>query len=264
MMYGIDISNHQAGLLLDNVNVGFAIIKATEGTGFVDSYCDAWVQQAKQLGIPWGFYHFARESNPETEARFFIDNTINYFGEGIPVLDWETTQTVDWVNAFVTYVHNETGVWPWIYGNPWRFNQGGVEQNCARWVAAYPGGTPNLNEPPYANGNVVAWQYTSTGRLSGGNGNLDMNVFYGDVDAWKAYARGDRQEDDMFGDDDRSKLNDVSFMLTRTDDITGRGMDMCMYDHVKWIAKQIKDNMTAIEAVGKKIDDLMGMIEKGI
>ena len=191
MIYGIDISNHQAGLSLDKVFPDFVILKATEGTNFVDIYCDSWVQQAKSLRIPWGFYHFAMEANPETEARFFLDNTRDYFGQGIPVLDWETDQTVDWVNIFVKTVHDETGVWPWIYANPWRFNQGGVEQNCARWVAAYPGGTPNFNEPPYANGNVVAWQFTSTGRLEGWDGNLDLNVFYGDENDWQAYVEGD-------------------------------------------------------------------------
>lgn len=32
------------------------------------------------------------------------------------------------------------------------------------------------------------WQWTSSGRLSGYNGNLDCNVFYGDKSTWDAYV----------------------------------------------------------------------------
>ena len=33
------------------------------------------------------------------------------------------------------------------------------------------------------------FQYTSTGRLPGWNGNLDFDVFYGDKSAWDKYAK---------------------------------------------------------------------------
>ena len=32
------------------------------------------------------------------------------------------------------------------------------------------------------------WQWTSSGRLNGYGGNLDCNVFYGDVSTWDAYV----------------------------------------------------------------------------
>lgn len=35
------------------------------------------------------------------------------------------------------------------------------------------------------------WQYTSTGRLSGYGGNLDLNHAYMTRDGWNKYARGD-------------------------------------------------------------------------
>ena len=43
---GIDISNHQAGLDLAKVSADFVICKATEGTGFVDPYCNGFIQRA--------------------------------------------------------------------------------------------------------------------------------------------------------------------------------------------------------------------------
>lgn len=195
MLRGIDISNWQAGLDADSVfpNVDFVICKATEGVGFVDGYCDSWVQWCRAHGKPWGFYHFANANSPAMEATHFINNASNYFGEGIPVLDWEGGQSVGWVNEFVKIVHDQTGIWPWIYANPWRFNQGGVEQNCMRWIASYPDVLrPSLDydpgEPPETDGLVGCWQYASDGRVPGYAGNLDVNRFFGSVGAWTAYA----------------------------------------------------------------------------
>lgn len=115
------------------------------------------------------------------------------FGEGVPVLDWEGDQGIDWVNEFVRVVHDQTGIWPWIYANPWRFNQGGVEPNCMRWIASYPDVLrPGLDydpgEPPETDGLVGCWQYASDGQVPGYAGNLDVNHFFGSVGAWQAYA----------------------------------------------------------------------------
>lgn len=201
-MRGIDISNHQgaAGLNLAALlpQIDFCIVKATQGDYYVDPYCDGFVQTLISANKPFGFYHFADWRNsPETDARYFIDNTIGYFGKGIPVLDWESLDgsmpSVDWANTFVSIVASETGVIPWIYSNPWCFNQGGVNPDCMRWIASYPNiYSPSLNydlpDPPETDGLVGAWQFCSDGHLSGYDGNLDFNVFYGDVNAWNLYA----------------------------------------------------------------------------
>lgn len=195
MLRGIDISNWQAGLDGDAVfpNVDFVICKATEGVSFVDAYCDGWIQKCWSMGKPWGFYHFAGSNQPVDEAVYFINNTSNYFGNGIPVLDWESDQSVAWVNKFVRKVHEQTGIWPWIYANPWRFNQGGVEPNCGRWIASYPDVIrPGLDydpgEPPETEGLVCCWQYASDGDVPGYAGNLDVSHFFGDGASWNAYA----------------------------------------------------------------------------
>lgn len=201
MLNFIDISNHQgSGLDLPSLlsNVDAVVCKATEGTTFVDTYCDNWVQQCIAAEKPWGFYHFASNNWWATEeAQYFVDNCRNYFGHGIPILDWEGNQSVEWINKFVEHVHNNTGVWPWIYANPWRFNQGDVNPNCARWVASYPEVVnPTFAqaaawECPEADGNVVAWQFCSDGRVSGYDGYLDCSLFYGTEEQWRKYALGD-------------------------------------------------------------------------
>ena len=199
MIRVIDISNHQKGMDLSKVLpfVGGVICKATEGIGFVDAYCDRFVQTCIRAGKPWGFYYFARNNDAKKEAAYFINNTLNYFGAGIPILDWEADQSVNWVNEFVNVIHDQTGVWPWIYGNPWRFEQGDVEPICGRWAAHYFSDNirtfaqAEAHERPKVNGFMAAWQFTSSGRLEGYSGNLDLNLFFGDEDAWHRYAAGD-------------------------------------------------------------------------
>ncbi len=195
-MKGIDISSHQGDIDLSALSgVEFVIIKATEGTTYVNPYCDVKYTQAKGLRLHRGFYHFAGEGDALAEADYFIANCEGYFGDGIPVLDWEGNQDVAWVNRFVGRVHGIKGVWPWIYANPWRFNQGGVNPNCARWVADYPPvNRPSISydpgQPPAADGLVACWQFASDGAVPGYAGNLDVSEFYGDASAWRAYTGG--------------------------------------------------------------------------
>ena len=76
-MNGIDVSNYQRGLDLSKVDIDFVIIKATEGTSLVMDTCDGFYQQAKQLGIHRGIYHFARPeyNSAEAEAAYFLQHT---------------------------------------------------------------------------------------------------------------------------------------------------------------------------------------------
>lgn len=196
MLNFIDISSYQGSLNLVAVSKSIqgVIIKATQGTNYVNPYCDMHYQQANKCGLLRGFYHFAGSGKPEAEAEYFWNNCRNYFRDGIPVLDWEVNQSVDWINKFVRHLKDISGVWCWIYANPWRFNQGGVEKNCARWVASYPAVQhPTFEQAaqwkcPKANGNVVAWQFCSDGRINDYGGNLDCSLYYGDKESWLKYA----------------------------------------------------------------------------
>lgn len=198
----IDISNWQAGLnvatVVKNGGLGAVVVKATEGLSFVDKSCDNFIQQCNNNGIRFGYYHFARSGNASREAQFFYENTKGYTKKGIPILDWEDDQSVAWVNEWVKKFHDLSGVWPWIYANPWRFTQGKVNENCGRWVAGYPSnaitdinyGINHSLPGSYNVGNVCAWQFSSSVRISGYNGGLDGDVFYGDASAWDKYAGG--------------------------------------------------------------------------
>lgn len=203
MLHGIDISNWQKDLKLKNVlpSIDFVICKATEGLIFVDKYCDSWVQEAIKLDLLWGFYHFARNNDPEKEAVFFYDNCKNYFGHGIPVLDIESSSIKSWgtyAQIFTDKVHAMSGVYPIVYTSAAylnRFARTTVPRNCGLWLAGYPTNDIEKFQPekklPYPIGpwNIIAmWQFTSKGRIEGYDNMLDLDYAYMDSAAWKKYA----------------------------------------------------------------------------
>ena len=202
---GIDISNYQRGLDLAQIDCDFVIIKATEGKSHVDPLCDTFFQQALKLGKKLGVYHFANNSDntAQQEADWFINNTKGYIGKAIPVLDWEDniTSDVDWALEWLQRVEKAYGCKPMIYMSESVVNRHDwskvVAGNYGLWVAKYRDNNPDYNynmsnagskpSVKYWNGYAM-WQWTSTGRLDGWNGNLDCNEFYGDAAAWDAYV----------------------------------------------------------------------------
>lgn len=205
-MNGIDISNHQAGLNLAAVPCDFVICKATEGTSFVDKYCDGFIQKALSLGKKIGVYHFATgRTSGRQEAEFFYQNIKGYVGKSLLVLDWEGSAVnsgVAYAKEFLDRLQELTGVKALLYTYNNCVNScdwsSVVAADYGLWNAGYFAGYQtmgyNPNAPLY--GGTGAWpgaamyQYTSSGRLSGWGGNLDLNVFYGNAAAWDAYAGG--------------------------------------------------------------------------
>ena len=207
-MNGIDISNHQGSMNLKNVlngtNTKFVIMKVTEGTNFVDAYCDKFFQSAKAAGVCLGIYHFARPENnsAKAEAEFFYKNAKNYFKDAIAILDWESSAkwNVAWAKEWLDTIYKLTGRKPMIYMSESvvnAYNWSSVANaNYGLWVAKYRdyGIDYNYNMSTAGSAPVVKWwknyamwQWTSVGRLTGYSGNLDCDIFYGDKAAWQKY-----------------------------------------------------------------------------
>ena len=203
---GIDISNWQRGIDLSKVPCDFVIAKATEGIGYVDKRCDGFIQQAIKLGKPFGFYHFARptaNNDPIREADYFYNNCKGYFCKGIPILDWEAEnkQNVAYAKAWLDRVYQRSGVKPVIYMSESVVNSYDwsrvANADYGLWVAKYRDNNPDYNYNMANAGSrprvkwwqfYCMWQWTSSGRLNGYNGDLDCNIFYGDGSTWDAYA----------------------------------------------------------------------------
>ena len=204
-MRGIDVSNWQAGIDLRSLDIDFVICKATEGDYFVDSECDKVLQDAIELGLCWGFYHFAGGTDAVAEANWFIENCKNYFGHGIPVLDYENDNGVEWCEKWIKEVHSRTGVWPIIYMSASRcseFAASWIPEKCGLWIAGYPMGYtywPDSKIPYNISPWTFAaiWQFTSNLQLTQYNGALDGDYAYMSVDGWNRYATSDGTASDI-------------------------------------------------------------------
>lgn len=205
-MNGIDISSWQRGIDLAAVPCEFVIVKATEGTSYLNPYCGENLRQAEGLGKKLGVYHFAGGGNPDAEAEYFAANVKNCIGKAILVLDWEIQDApngTEWAKRWLDRVYEITRVKPIIYMSNYlvnHLNWSAVSSAGYRlWNAYYYNyGTPMgynpdapLPEHLGAWGTALLYQYTSEGRLDGYNGNLDLDVFYGDPGDWDAYTRVD-------------------------------------------------------------------------
>lgn len=198
---GIDISNYQRGLDLAKVPCDFAICKATEGTHIVHETCDPWIQQAIKLGKLWGFYHFMNGEDPIAQAKYFVANCRNYFGSGVPVLDYEMYGRIgtDKAKQFLDYVYAQTGVRCIVYMSRSVCTEEDWSQiapNHALWVAQYANTerTGYQSSPWLPDGGFGAWkscaihQYTSNGRLDGFNAPLDLDIAHMTREAWAKFA----------------------------------------------------------------------------
>lgn len=198
MLKGVDLSHWQSDFEAFN-SVDFAIIKATEGVGYVDPACDKLYQKAKKAGKLLGVYHFARpdlNNSAIAEADWFIKNIQGYLREAILVLDWESGYlgNVAWAKAFLDRVQEKTGIKALLYASRSpinSFNWSSVANaDYGLWVADYgantgsEGNKPNVKWWPF----YILWQYTSRGRVAGYNGDVDLNNFYGDAETWRKYA----------------------------------------------------------------------------
>ena len=203
-MNGIDISNHQAGIDLARVPFDFVICKATEGTGFVDRYCDGFIRTAAGLGRKTGVYHYATgQSSGKAEAEYFYANIKGYVGTSLLALDWEggaVEQGPAYALAFLDRLRELTGVKALIYMSKSvcrAYDWSGVAAgDYGLWCGQYADSSPTgYQASPWTDDGgtgafpgMAIYQYSSTGRLDGYDGNLDLNIAYMDGAAWDRYA----------------------------------------------------------------------------
>ncbi|MCI6532175.1 MAG: GH25 family lysozyme [Bifidobacterium animalis] len=168
------------------------IIKATEGTYYVNDYCDPDFQQAKKDNKLRGFYHYAAGGDPRVEAEFFYHHTKNYVRDAIPALDWEAHGNaswgdLNWCRRFVGRYHELSGIWPMIYIQASEIAQAAnCANDCALWVAYYPTDEYGWTNERYGYDHtrypigpwnaITIWQF--------GSNPIDCNVGYLDADAW--------------------------------------------------------------------------------
>lgn len=198
---GIDVSNWQAEVDWGAVaasGVQFAIVKASEGTTFLDGYLARNWHGIPAAGLARGAYHFAQpnQNQPEAEAAWFLSCVQGAGGlaDGdVLVLDLEagTGNLVDWTQRWLAAVTAAVGFRPLLYSGMWFMEPHGLvgDPQLAEhglWLAAY-GSVPPAPPPLWP---VLAlWQFSCTGRVPGVDGDCDCNVFNGAIEQFRLYGK---------------------------------------------------------------------------
>lgn len=196
---GIDISLFQPGADFPAVKaagIDFVMLKAGQGRipgewdmPFTDPYFERYIRAADAAGLYVGSYwYFMANSEAEVreEAAYYIALLRKYkfnhqLWAAVDVEDSHLTGDRAALTARVALfcdLVRAAGFRPMVYANSWwlesRFESpAGVPIWEANWSASARPSRARM------------WQYTSTGRVGGINGNVDMNVAYsiiGDAD----------------------------------------------------------------------------------
>lgn len=198
---GNDVSGFQGDINFDTYknNSNFIIVKVTEGNGFTDPKFKRNQTEARRVGLPLGYYAFARPdlgNPPEAEAQWFLTQCGDLREGEVLVLDYEPNGQVqawvDWCKKWLDYVFSKTQCRPLIYLNQSQvktFNwQTVVDAGYGLWIAAYTGSPTNntYNKGQWAFAAMQQW--TSSQQVPGISGNVDGDVFFGDVATFKKYG----------------------------------------------------------------------------
>ena len=203
---GPDVSSYQHpnGVSINWTKVAaegheFAIVKATEGTSYVNKYFTADYNGIRNAGMVRGSYHFAHPAYPVaktalTQAKFYA----GHLGDTKttktlpPALDLEVdgglprTALITWAQDFLLDVRNLTGRTPMIYTYPyfWKttLRDAPALNRYPLWMEAYHGSTPDAG--------ATLWQYTAGAKVSGIKGLVDMSKLLADPTTFNALADG--------------------------------------------------------------------------
>lgn len=196
-MKGIDVSTWQGEIdweSVKNAGIEFAIIRS--GWGWKnDGETDKWffhnIKGAKSAGIKVGVYHYSyAESveNAKQEAQYCLsivkssgvklDLPIYFDIEDKSIANkHDRNIRTDMCIAFCSEIE-KAGYWAGVYANlNWFKNYLNKEELAKRytlWLAQY-------NDTHEMDCDV--WQYSSSGSVTGINGNVDMNIMYRDLPA---------------------------------------------------------------------------------
>jgi len=193
---GIDVSRWQENIDFNKVKAAgceFVIIRLggyDNGELYTDKYYKANIVNAKAAGLKVGIYWHAEESSRE-EIKASVNYLLGVLGENtldFPIAyDWEDyinfeqydMNLRDLTECFYAFAEElqARGYAVCLYGS--KNSHTNIWQNDRKypeWLAHYTSAT-NYE------GDYYMWQHSSTGKIDGINGDVDLDVLY--VDKWK-------------------------------------------------------------------------------
>lgn len=193
---GIDVSSYQETINWAKVKaagIKFAILRGTVKSGSMDSQFENNYKGAKENGISLAVYHFSYSlsTNDAINACKNLIKKLN--GKKLPIyldLEWDQQaklgkrKITDIAKAFINQC-KASGYSCHIYSNKnWYKNYYIPSElaalGCKFWIASYGPDNGQMNSKYKPNVNEYIWQYTSKGKVNGINGNVDMNIMYGE------------------------------------------------------------------------------------
>ena len=189
---GIDVSHHQGIINWDKVKnqIDFAILSVGYGDNISSQDDQQFHRNAKEctrLNIPFGVYIYSYATSlkqAKSEADHVLRMIKGYKLDYPVYYDLEDASTTGkcnnylistMANLFCTTIE-EHGYWCGVYANTSWFNTkltDKVFSKWTKWVAQYN------SKCEYKGGHDI-WQYASDGRITGINGNVDVNYCYRD------------------------------------------------------------------------------------
>lgn len=197
IIHGIDVSRHQGSvqwasvksMRVNNVSIGFAFIKATEGLGSVDKQFRRNWLKVKEANMPRGAYHyFIATKSGRAQALNFINTVKLDSGDMPPVVDIEKLYKASPVamrkelKAWLQVVEAYYKVKPVIYTFVDFYDTylGGEFDKYPLWIAHY-----YKKEKPRIGRNWLFWQHNDLGHVDGISAETDFDVFKSDSAAFK-------------------------------------------------------------------------------
>lgn len=216
---GIDVASYQTGIDFGKVPCDFVIVKATQGTNYRNPAYKSQLENAQKNGKLTGVYHYITGAGAEAESLYFYSVIRDQVGKSIICLDWESGSNKAWNNtaylrSVVQAVRNLTAVVPVVYvQQSAMLSVQKTVPDCPLWIAQYASmkDTGYQSKPWHDTAYKCAIrQYSSRGKLSGWNGYLDLDKFYGFTDEWKKLAQPTGAENGVYTVGGY-KLNDVKY-----------------------------------------------------
>ena len=187
---GVDVSHYQDDIdwrAVRNTQISFAIVKATEGTDWHDTYFDYNWKLIRKAGLVRGAYHFFNfYSSPVEQFKNYSKYVRLQSGDLPPILDVEQASKLpdkqkirENVRIWLRLAEKKYKVKPIIYTGKSFYNDNlsGYFPGYPLWIAAYSNNVPVLSDGFMWH----IWQYTDKGRVNGIDHPVDLNYFAGDM-----------------------------------------------------------------------------------
>lgn len=108
MIHGIDVASYQDSTP-DLTGLDFLVVKATEGTNYVNPKHAAQVAAGRAKGLVVGHYHFVKGDGMGAQADYFLTHAAPQADEFL-VLDWESPDVTDAEkNEYITHLKSKAG-----------------------------------------------------------------------------------------------------------------------------------------------------------